>query len=252
MFFLLSKVLAFLFTPGFWIFALILLAWLNEKHRKRYVKISVLVFWIFSNGFIINICLNWWEWKKTEKPTSARIAVVLGGYSSFNHSLNQVEFSGSVDRILTPVQWYQSGKIDKLILSGGSGELLDQTYSEQEKVAEFLVKCGIPAEDIIVEPNSRNTRENALFTSDLIDSLNINPNNLVLVTSSSHMRRSVGCFKKVGLDITPYPVDYYTKSIADKATFRYIVLPDMHALVGWNSLFHEWFGYITYWIMGYV
>ncbi len=252
MFFILSKVLAILVTPGFWIFVLLLLAWFKSRLRKRLLGSALLLFFFFSNGFIINLALNWWEWDKTVLPKEAKVAIVLGGYSSFNHDLNQVEFSGAVDRLLIPVQWYRSGKIDQLLLSGGSGELLKQTYSTQQKVSEFLFDSGMPKEAILVEPKSRNTRENALFTAHLIDSLDIKPSELVLVTSSFHMRRSVGCFKKVGLDIHPYPVDFYAQSVRDKATLRYLLLPDMEALVGWNYLLHEWIGYITYWIMGYV
>jgi len=210
MFFILSKVLAILVTPGFWIFVLLLLAWFKSRLRKRLLGVSLLLFFFFSNGFIINLALNWWEWDKTTLPKEAKI------------------------------------------LSGGSGELLKQTYSTQQKVSEFLFDSGMPKEAIIVESKSRNTRENALFTAHVIDSLNIHPSELVLVTSSFHMRRSVGCFKKVGLDIHPYPVDFYAQSVKDKATLRYLLLPDMEALVGWNYLLHEWIGYVTYWIMGYV
>ena len=252
MFFILSKILAFLTTPGFWIFCLLLAAWIKARKRKQFLLAAIITFFVFSNGFILNAALHWWEWDKTPLPNQVSTAVILGGYSSYNKELNQVEFSGSADRILIPFQLYQKGSIDQLILSGGSGELLEQTFSQQEKVAAFLYESGVPNGDIIIEPKSRNTRENAEFTSSLIDSLGLRHTELILVTSAIHMRRSLKCFEKEGIDIYPYPVDFNSESISEKATFRYIFIPDMAALEGWNHLLHEWIGYIMYWMMGYI
>ena len=252
MFFILSKILAFLTTPGFWIFCLLLTAWIRVEKRKQFLVTAIVVFYVFSNGFILNAALRLWEWDKTSLPQRAKVAVILGGYSSYNQELNQVEFSGSADRILVPFQLYQKGSLDQLILSGGSGELLEQTYSQQEKVAAFLYESGVPYGDILIEPKSRNTKENAEFTAHLIDSLKLKQDELILVTSAIHMRRSVKCFEKVGIQIYPYPVDFNSESMREKATFRYIFIPDMAALEGWNHLLHEWVGCVTYWMMGYV
>ena len=252
MFFILSKILSFLTTPGFWVFILLVLALWKPHKRKKFLWWAFGVFYFFSNGMIINMCLRWWDWQKETLPPQTEIAVVLGGYSSFNFETNQVEFNGSADRVMIPLQWYFNGNIKKIFLSGGSGELLKQTYSPQLKVAELLVRSGVKASDIIVEPKSRNTRENALFVANYVDSLNLDKSKMVLVTSAMHMRRSMGCFEKVGLNLSPYPVDYNSTSIWDKASFSSIFIPDMSALAGWNSLTHEWIGYISYKLMGYV
>jgi uncharacterized SAM-binding protein YcdF (DUF218 family) len=252
MFFFLSKILAFLFTPGFWVFTLLLLSALLREHRSKLLWWSLGVFYFFSNGFIINLASWTWEHKQEQLPKSAKYAIVLGGYSSFDKERNQVEFSGSADRIMVPLQWYHNGKIKGMILSGGSGELITQTYSQQAKVAHFLYDAGVAEADVVVEPNSKNTRENAIFTKALVDSLQIPQNELVLVTSAVHMRRSLKCFERAGLMLTPYPVDFNSESPLEKLSFGSLFIPDMSALNGWNFLFHEWFGYIVYAVMGYI
>lgn len=252
MFFILSKILAFLFTPGFWVFTLLLLAALLREHRSKLLWWSLGVFYFFSNGFIINLASWSWEHKQEQLPKSAKYAIVLGGYSSFDKERNQVEFSGSADRIMVPLQWYHNGKIKGMILSGGSGELITQTYSQQSKVAHFLSDAGVAKADVVVELNSKNTRENAIFTKALVDSLQIPHNELVLVTSAVHMRRSLKCFEKAGLTLSAYPVDFNSKPPLEKLSFGSLFIPDMSALNGWNFLFHEWFGYIVYAVMGYI
>ncbi len=252
MFFILSKILAFLFTPGFWVFALLVLAVTLPKKRSQLLWWSLGVFYFFSNGFIINLASWAWEHPQETLPTSAKYAVVLGGYSSFDKERNQVEFSGSADRIMVPLQWYHNNRIKGMILSGGSGELITQTYSQQEKVAHFLFDAGVAKADVVVEPNSKNTRENAVFTNALIDSLQIAQNELVLVTSAVHMRRALKCFEKAGLKLAAYPVDFNSESPLEKLSFSSLFIPDMSALNGWNFLFHEWFGYVVYSVMGYI
>jgi uncharacterized SAM-binding protein YcdF (DUF218 family) len=56
---------------------------------------------------------------------------------------------------------------------------------------------------MIVESNSRTTRENALDCAKLVAS---DPGRKVLLTSDFHMFRAVRCFRKVGLKVEPRPI----------------------------------------------
>ena len=66
-------------------------------------------------------------------------------------------------------------------------------YAEQ-----FLLNLGIPAADILIESESNNTRENAVFTQKLLTQ-KMPAAKCLLITSAFHMRRSIGCFNKVGM-----------------------------------------------------
>jgi uncharacterized SAM-binding protein YcdF (DUF218 family) len=68
---------------------------------------------------------------------------------------------------------------------------------------DFLVSSGVPEEVIYLEDRSRSTRENALYTKDLIQDW---PGKKVLLSSDQHMFRAVRVFRKIGLDVTPRPV----------------------------------------------
>jgi uncharacterized SAM-binding protein YcdF (DUF218 family) len=67
----------------------------------------------------------------------------------------------------------------------------------------------------------------------------------LLITSASHMYRSVKIFQRQGLNVIPVPVDYQTANSLQWASF---------SLVGgaqnWNNLAHEIIGLFAYWITG--
>lgn len=245
--------MAFTINPGFWIFCLLLASLYFKQHQKKWLIATTLVFIFFSNGFILNLFIRFYESKPTQiTESNYDFAIVLGGYSSYNFEYNHVEFGSATDRLMTPLQMYFNGKVKKLILSGGSGELLNQTYSEQEKVADFLISMGISPNDILIELNSKNTYENAVFTQELIEKNQFQNHTFLLVTSAMHMPRSLACFQKAGIYPTPLPVDFASVSILEKASFNYIFIPDLAALLGWQYVLHEWIGYIVYKTLNYL
>jgi uncharacterized SAM-binding protein YcdF (DUF218 family) len=99
---------------------------------------------------------------------------------------------------------------------------------------------GVNRARVVLESNSRNTFENAVMTRDL---LKPKPGeNWILITSAFHMPRAVGCFRKAGWTVIPYPVDY---NLEGPRSVRW----GFNFAGGLNSLslgLHEWIGLITY------
>lgn len=95
----------------------------------------------------------------------------------------------------------------RILLSGGEG-LRATGWSEAAPTRQILLSLGVAPERLILEERSRDTIENAEYGSALVRP---EPDQVwVLVTSAAHMPRAVGCFRHVGWDIVPYPVDYRT------------------------------------------
>ena len=135
--------------------------------------------------------------------------------------------------------------IDFLILGSGIAGL-----SYALKVAPFLLEMGVRQEDILLESNSRNTHENALFSKQFIDSLQLNAPKLLLITSASHMPRSMACFRKVGLKVQAFPAHFVGEKPSWKAD--YWLTPDSKAFMNWESIIKEWIGYVVYSLQGYI
>ena len=99
------------------------------------------------------------------------------------------------------------------------------------------------------EEKSRNTRENALFTKQLVVALP-ELDTLILVTSAFHQRRALGCFAKVGLHPIAFPAGY--RSADRRASPDYWLVPSPEALVNFSLLIHEASGWLTYKVLGYL
>ena len=96
----------------------------------------------------------------------------------------------------------------RMVFTGGTGDLRQIAPVEADRLKPFTGELGLEPGRVEYEEKSRNTWENALFSKEKI---NPKPNETwLLVTSAAHMPRSVGIFRKVGWNVTPYPVDYET------------------------------------------
>ena len=67
----------------------------------------------------------------------------------------------------------------------------------------------------------------------------------LLITSATHMPRSVKIFEKQGIRIIPIPVDYQT---ANTLQWREFNITDGAVL--WNRLLHEYIGIVAYKLTG--
>jgi uncharacterized SAM-binding protein YcdF (DUF218 family) len=101
---------------------------------------------------------------------------------------------------------------------------------------------------VISEIMSRNTIENAIYTKKILDSLNIN-DSILLITSATHMPRSIACFKKYGIKFIPYPVQQLANEERNYS-FSSFFIPNSNAINHFQTLLHEWVGIISYKLSG--
>ena len=85
-----------------------------------------------------------------------------------------------------------------LIFSGGLGRLTEDMWTETEadKFANIAIEMGVPQEVILRENRSTNTGENILFTQQLLDKNNLDPQSFIVVQKPYMERRSYATFKK--------------------------------------------------------
>jgi uncharacterized SAM-binding protein YcdF (DUF218 family) len=67
----------------------------------------------------------------------------------------------------------------------------------------------------------------------------------IVITSASHMYRSIGIFQKQGLAVLPLPVDFQTAHHLQWTSFDLV-----SGAQNWNRLLHELIGLLAYWITG--
>ena len=255
MFFILSKVLSFIIQPMVWMMAALLFSFLTKRTelKKRLLVTSIVVFFFFSNTVIFSEFARLWEVEGVtiESTNHYDIGVVLGGMTEYNNGLKRLSIRRGGDRIWQAIQLYHAGKIDKILISGANGHLIDMGIREATQLKVDLVKMGIPEQDIITESKSRNTYENAVESKIIIDNLGGSPS-VLLITSAMHMKRAASCFNTAGFNrIELFSTDHFTGEDRGYQIDQYII-PNVFTFAMWNQLIKEWVGYITYDIVGYI
>jgi uncharacterized SAM-binding protein YcdF (DUF218 family) len=255
MFFILSKTLFYLLMPFTWIMGCLLYALFtrSEKRRKTFLLVTTVLLFVFGNSFFINEIFRLWEIPATpiaaiEKPYD--VGIVLTGITSIDQTpKDRVYFEKGADRIMHTLQLYKMGKLKHILITGGSGNLVGSKESEAEELEGVLLMSGVPQKDITIENKSRNTRENAMFSAQILKT-QFPGQSYLLITSAFHMRRSLGCFRQADVPVTVFSTDFYAKP--RRFTPNHIIIPSEGALGKWYVLCHEVLGYLVYKVMGYV
>ena len=256
MFYILSKTIDVLLMPLPLAFAAFLYAFFTKnKVRGRRVFLSVLgLLYLASSPIFVNQLLRWWEYKGKTPSEIGKVyevgVLLTGGMAKAEvWQPPHIWVGVSFDRAAQAFQLYKAGKIRKILISGGQGRISgsEKGGSEGRSIRQYLIASGVPAAAILLEPKSRNTHENALFSAQILQK-QLNTNECVLITSAFHLARAEGCFKKAGIATNPFAASFLqqTQRIWVDSFF-----PNEESFNFFAALWHEWLGYVVYKVLGY-
>jgi uncharacterized SAM-binding protein YcdF (DUF218 family) len=145
--------------------------------------LALIALWIAATP----VFANWLNWRlESEFPPvdvgtlpQSNAVILLGGVG--------LDFDNPTNRIVHALQIYRAGKAPLIVISGGN--------------PDPLVRLGAPRSILILEPESRDTRENAVNTAAIFKAHGWQ--NGLLVTSAIHMPRALAAFQMVGLNVVP-------------------------------------------------
>ncbi|WJF89067.1 YdcF family protein [Paraburkholderia bonniea] len=133
----------------------------------------------------------------------------------------------------------------KIIVSGG--DALHLGSPEAIVYQRLLVRLGVSAADVMLEPGSMNTWQNAQFTSALLQ--RYAPDRVLLVSSGLHLQRSLLYFGHFGVHAMPVRADYlrpvltliplsYNFAVTDFALHEYLGIAryTLYNALGWNAV----------------
>jgi uncharacterized SAM-binding protein YcdF (DUF218 family) len=133
----------------------------------------------------------------------------------------------------------------KIVFTSGPGGILAAPEIGADAAKPVFQDLGIEPGRILLERESRNTWQNAVFTKALV---NPKPGERwLLVTSSWHMPRAMGAFRQAGFPVEPWPVDYRTAGAGD--AFRLFDAPS-EGLRRLEAAVREWIGLVAYRLSG--
>lgn len=256
-FFVFSKILPVLLYPLPFLLIVVFVSsfWIKKNAMRWPIRIVVAFLWLLSTPWMANLASQTWETPRVSRdqlPAVSDVAVVLGGLSDPTVSNPEhLEWSRSAERLTEAVALYREGRVKALLITSGSGDLLNQEDKEAPGLAAWALSMGVAEKDLVVESASRNTRENATLSLSLAQARGFQ--SFVLVTSAFHMPRSAAIFRKAGYDqdgrsLILWPVD----TQADARKFPLNLVPDPFSLGTVQAVMREMLGYTVYALQGYL
>lgn len=258
MFVLIGKIFLPLVQPlGFtfilWVAAIVCYWRGRRKAGKMLVLAGMVAIMGFSNS-LVGDCLyggleDDFAVLTPEELPEADAIVVLGGMT--NPPIpprREVEVSDSFDRLLHGMRLLRAGKAPFLVLSGGGiVSLTGSAITEAAGMKRLALEYGVDPKAIILEERSRNTYENGLYTREILRERGFSE--VLLVTSAAHMRRSVGVFRALEIEVIPAPTDV---RVVPKPFHPGRLLPSLLGLDYSSRAVKEYVGWWIYRMRGWV
>jgi uncharacterized SAM-binding protein YcdF (DUF218 family) len=264
LFFVFSKIVQFCIEPLNWVIVFVVLSLfflgLRKSHLcKRFLLLALadllLVGWLPTSELFLRALED-----ATPKVNLTQMSakdfggiIILGGAIEGGEialDRGEVSIYSSAERVTKAFELIRQYPDLPFIFSGFSGRLSPKGMSEADAFKRLIAEQGLSDKNAHYENQSRNTYENALLVKPMVLELGaIGENNAqkpwLLITSASHMYRSLKIFQKQGMEVIPVPVDYQTSN-----TLRWGRFDLEDGVQHWNKLMHELIGLLAYWITG--
>ena len=133
-----------------------------------------------------------------------------------------------------------------VISSGGAVSAQIGAPTTGATMRDPLVQMNVPASRILVENESRNTRDEAVLVAPMLRSLHVNQ--VIVVTSDFHIRRSLGAFRALDVSATPAIA---RDPMMSRPWYEW-VSPSYQALLLTGSVVHEFLAIGWYALRGWL
>ena len=231
----------------------------NKLKSKRFpvslLSLALAILLLSSNVIFSNWLLRSLEWQYLptgELPQAEAIVVLGGGTKPRIAPRPWYEVGEAGDRILYGSWLYKQGKARLLLVSGGRADWYgDGGNPESEDMAAIAEAMGVPRSAILQEPDSLNTRENAVNTKRILSKQGINK--ILLATSALHMPRSMAIFRKLGFEAIAAPTDFFVVQNENSKGWGILLdlLPNADALKNTTNAIKEYIGLLVYQMSGW-
>lgn len=134
---------------------------------------------------------------------ATRIAIVFGASAQNGRPSHVLE-----DRLNAAITLYESGKVEKILLSGDNRV---SHYNEPEVMYQFALDAGVPAEDLVRDYAGRRTYDTCLRAHEIFQ-----VQEAILVTNEFHLPRSIYLCENLGIISTGFNSDNPKRPYLDR------------------------------------
>ncbi len=228
-----------------------LIVFLGAVFRKWVVVwLGLLALWLLSMPLFGDNLIRLVEGFETrlavETLDEADAVVVLGGQLLQMPGVPDGEWGHAVDRFEGGLEVFRAGKAPLLFFMGSKLPWQKGAAPEGKLLQKRALRLGIPRSAVQVSPTVGNTADEAAAVRKMLAPVD-NPS-VILVTSAFHMRRASFLFRRTGLIVQPFPVDFRTSRYSDLTIIDF--LPSAEGLENSELAIREVLGMLYYRVSG--
>jgi len=205
----------------------------KKPNAKRFLGFGFTLLLLFSYTPFSNMLVKNLEDKYAKydyKQEITYIHVLGSGHNDdFTQPLSSMIGGDGMKRVLEGIIIHKRTPNSKLIFTGYAGGASETTAQMNANLALAL---GVKKEDMIINGEPKDTAEEAKFTKTLVRN-----SPFVLVTSATHMPRSMGLFESLNLHPIAAPTAFRKQKI-----HSYFPSPDVSSIKNAQVAMHEYIG----------
>ncbi|MDD4409521.1 MAG: ElyC/SanA/YdcF family protein [Candidatus Pacebacteria bacterium] len=181
---------------------------MKDLFKKITWLVVILLLFVMAINFRIESAYNEYIFKKSDQLPDIQTALVLGASVKPNKEMSDV----FKDRVEVSIDLYRNGKVKKILVSGDSKDVY---YDEVGAAQKYLLKEGIPQDDIILDKSGFDTymsikRAKEVFGLD----------SFIIVTQNFHLPRAIYIARKLGIDAYGISADLHRYDIEERMFYR--------------------------------
>ena len=176
----------------------------------------------------------------------ADAVVVLGGIVRQVPGVRLGEWGETADRFEAGVELFRAGKAPLLLFMGAKTPWAPDERVEGAILRKRAMELGISRDSVKVSEKVTNTADEARAARKTL--VNIKHPRVILVTSAFHMPRAAMLFRREGIEVQEFPVDFRTAYYSRRTPMDF--LPQAEGLENSEIALREIMGILYYRICG--
>ncbi len=185
--------------------------------------------------------------KIAELPECDAVVLLGGGFEPSLLEVAELRLTPAANRLLTALELLRLGKAHVLCIGGSGVYIAGRHMVEGEVVRDALADRQLTDAEILTLGHCADTADEAQRARELVTKRGWK--RVLLVTSASHMRRSVATFQTAGVEVVPAPSHFMAFNGNPITPWR-IGPPAYGGFVRMSTWMHEIIGWYAYRVLG--
>lgn len=162
------------------------------------LALTILVVLVVASNIYVRVSTKAYIHTDVSAVSKAQAVMILGAGIKSNKEMSPV----LKDRVVRALELYKAGTAEKILISGNNKEVVYPSDDEVNPVRVYLLKEGVPAQDIFTDHEGYDT-----YTSMYRAKHQFGVSSLIISTQQFHLPRAVFIARSFGIDAVGISAD---------------------------------------------